>query len=420
VLTDLKLPHGDGFGVLRAAKQCDPDMPVILLTAYGAVPDAVRAIREGALDFLTKPVEPDHLRMIVSRALAQRRLATENQLLREELARHRGGVPRIVGDHEALKVALAALGRAASSDTTVLLTGESGTGKELFARTLHALSPRSDGPFVAINCAAIPATLLESELFGHEKGAFTGAMIRKPGRFEIAHRGTLFLDEIGELPMALQPKVLRALQEHSFERLGANATIQTDVRVVAATNRDLRAARSAGQFRDDLFFRLEVFPVAVPALRDRASDIPLLADHILARTSAELSKPVPELSAASRELLMTYRWPGNVRELENCLERALILSDGLLIEPRHLNLPVGHLAPKPAVPSDPWDQIDLSGSLDEATRRVMLEVERRKITEALRVANGDALKAADQLQMAPRLLVRKIRSLGLMQTSRAI
>ena len=299
VLTDLKLPRGDGFGVLRAAKACDPQMPVVLLTAYGAVPDVVRAMREGALDFLAKPVDPDHLRLIVGRALAERRLATENLLLKEELGRRRG-VPEIVGEHEAIRGALASLRRAATSDTTVLLTGESGTGKELFARALHALSERRDGPFVAVNCAAIPDTLLESELFGHERGAFTGAITRRPGRFELAHGGTLFLDEIGELPLPLQPKLLRALQEQTFDRLGGTVPVQVDVRVVAATNRDLRAMMAAGTFREDLFFRLDVFRVRVPPLRERASDVPLLAEAILRRTAAELNKPVPGARARPR------------------------------------------------------------------------------------------------------------------------
>jgi len=419
VLTDLKLPRGDGFGVLRAAKACDPQMPVVLLTAYGAVPDVVRAMKEGALDFLAKPVDPDHLRLIVSRALAERRLATENLLLKEELGRRRG-VPDILGDHESIRSALTSLRRAATSDTTVLLTGESGTGKELFARGLHALSDRRDGPFVAVNCAAIPGTLLESELFGHERGAFTGAINRRPGRFEIAHGGTLFLDEVGELPAALQPKVLRALQEQPFDRLGGTVPIQVDVRVVAATNRDLRAMMAAGTFREDLFFRLDVFRVRVPALRERASDIPLLAEAILRRTAAELNKAAPPvLGRAALERLVAYPWPGNVRELENCLERAVILAEGSTIEPAHLNLPTTPLTVRPEAAPDPWEQIDLSGTLDEATRRAVLEVERRKISRALQESGDDALKAADLLGMAPRLLVRKIRSLGLMRSSRA-
>ena len=302
----------------------------------------------------------------------------------------------------------------------MLLTGESGTGKELFARALHALSERHDGPFVAVNCAAIPATLLESELFGHERGAFTGAVNRRPGRFEIAHRGTLFLDEVGELPLALQPKVLRALQEQTFDRLGGSAPVQVDVRVVAATNRDLRAMMAAGTFREDLFFRLDVFRVRVPALRDRASDIPLLAEAILRRTAAELNKPVPVLGAAARERLAAYPWPGNVRELENSLERAVILAEGSTIEPVHLNLPTTPLKVRPDAPADPWELLDLSGTLDDATRRIVLEVERRKIAQALQETGDDTLRAAELLGMAPRLLVRKIRTLGLMRSFRAI
>ena len=241
VLSDLRLTEGDGFGVLRAAKELDPALPVIVMTAFGSIQDAVAAMKEGALDFLAKPVDPDHLLLMVERALAQRRLATENLILKEELAQRRGA-PQIVGDDAKLKQVSVQLHRAAATDTTVLLEGESGTGKELFARALHALSTRADGPFIAINCAAIPENLLETELFGHEKGAFTGAGSRKPGKFELAHRGTLFLDEIGDLPLALQAKILRALEEKRFERVGGTVPLQVDVRVVAATNRNLKAA----------------------------------------------------------------------------------------------------------------------------------------------------------------------------------
>ena len=241
VLTDLRLPAGDGFGVLAAAKDLDPDLPVVVMTAYGSIQDAVAAMKQGALDFLAKPVDPDHLLMLIERALAQRRLAVENLLLKEELASKRG-VPRIVGEAPALRQVFVALHRAAATDTTVLLDGESGTGKELFARALHALSARADGPFVAINCAAIPENLLETELFGYEKGAFTGAAARKPGKFELANRGTLFLDEIGELSFALQGKILRALEERTFERVGGTVPLRVDVRLVAATNKNLRAA----------------------------------------------------------------------------------------------------------------------------------------------------------------------------------
>src|SRR5437764_9672610 len=260
VLSDLRLPEGDGFGVLRAAKDVDPELPVVVMTAFGSIQDAVAAMREGALDFLAKPVDPDHLLLIVERALAQRRLATENILLKEELASRRGA-PQIVGEDARLKQVTVSLHRAASTDATVLLEGESGTGKELFARALHVLSPRADGPFVAINCAAIPETLLETELFGYEKGAFTGAAARKPGKFELAHRGTLFLDEIGDLPLGLQAKILRALEERRFERVGGTVSLQVDVRIVAATNKALRAGVAAKLFREDLYFRLSVFPI---------------------------------------------------------------------------------------------------------------------------------------------------------------
>ncbi len=290
VLSDLRLTDGDGFGVLRAAKELDPQLPVIVMTAFGSIQDAVTAMKEGALDFLAKPVDPDHLLLMVERALAQRRLATENLILREELAQRRGA-PQIVGDDPKLKQVSMALHRAAATDATVLLEGESGTGKELFARALHALSARADGPFVAINCAAIPENLLEARLFGHEKGAFTGAAARKPGRFELAHRGTLFLDEIGDLPPMLQPKILRALEEKRFERVGGTTPLQVDVRVVAATNRNLKAAVAARQYREDLYFRLSVFPIVIPPLRDRPADIPTLARYFIDRFCRELKKP---------------------------------------------------------------------------------------------------------------------------------
>ncbi|MCL4845522.1 MAG: sigma-54 dependent transcriptional regulator [Acidobacteria bacterium] len=413
VLSDLRLPAGDGFGVLRAAKAADPDMPVVVMTAYGGVEEAVRAVREGALDFLAKPVDPDHLLLLIGRALEQRRLATENLLLKEELAVRRGA-PHIVGEHESLRRVLTSVQRAAAAETTVLIEGESGTGKELIARTLHVLSPRADGPFVAINCAAIPETLLESELFGYEKGAFTGAATRKPGKFEVAHRGTLFLDEIGDLPLGLQAKVLRALEQKTFERLGGNVPLQVDVRVVAATNRNLRAAVAARRFREDLYFRLSVFPVTVPPLRERPADVPLLARHFVERFCRDQKKRDLTLSPAALDELMAYPWPGNVRELQNCLERAVILADGDTIHPAHLHLAFSGEAPAPAQPAsagtvDPWASIDLSGSLADATRRVLLEAERRKVAMALAQHGGDRAKAAEALQVPVRYLAAKMR-----------
>ena len=409
VLTDLRLPVGDGFGVLRAAKDIDPDVPVVVMTAYGGVEDAVRAMRDGALDFLAKPVDPDYLLLLVGRALEQRRLATENVLLREELAARRG-VPHIVGEHEALRRVLAAVHRAASSDTTVLVEGESGTGKELIARAVHGLGPRAAGPFVAINCAAIPETLLESELFGYEKGAFTGAVARKPGRFEVAHRGTLFLDEIGDLPLALQAKILRAIEERRFERVGGNVPLQIDVRLVAATNKNLKAAVAARRFREDLYFRLSVLPIHMPALRERASDVPLLAQHFVERFSRDLKKRVT-LTPAALEALQAYAWPGNVRELQNCLERAVILTEGELIQPAHLQLSDSAvLAGAPAEEAvDPWETLDWTGGLAEVTRRALVEVERRKIARALDEARGDRTRAAELLQVPVRYLQAKLR-----------
>jgi DNA-binding NtrC family response regulator len=411
VLTDLKLPEGDGLGVLRAAKDLDAQVPVVVMTAYGSIQDAVTAMKEGAMDFLAKPVDPDHLLLIVERAIAQRRMYTEYILLKEELAERRGA-PRIIGEDPHLRQVSQQLHRAAATDATVLLEGESGTGKELFARALHALSPRADGPFVAINCAAIPDTLLETELFGHEKGAFTGAAARKPGRFELAHRGTLFLDEIGDLPLALQAKILRALEEKSFERVGGTQSLTVDVRVVAATNRNLKVRVAERQFREDLFFRLSVFPIQIPPLRERTDDVVILARHFVDKFSREVNKTPLTLTEAAIDELRAYPWPGNVRELQNCIERAVILCDGDTIHPRHLNLSFRQPA-APAVPASPWEQIDLSGSMNEALRRVTAEVERRKLEQALKEAAGNKQKAAEHLQVNYKLFLAKLKELGI-------
>jgi DNA-binding NtrC family response regulator len=412
VLSDLRLPEGDGFGVLRAAKELDPELPVIVMTAFGSIQDAVAAMKEGALDFLAKPVDPDHLLLLVERALSQRRLATENILLKEELAQRRGA-PQIVGEDARLKQVTVALQRAASTDATVLLEGESGTGKELFARALHVLSARADGPFVAINCAAIPDNLLETELFGHEKGAFTGASGRKIGKFEMAHRGTLFLDEIGDLPLLLQAKILRALEEKRFERLGGTSTVQVDVRVVAATNRNLKAAVAARQYREDLYFRLSVFPITIPPLRDRATDIPMLAKYFVERFCRDLNKKPLMLAQSAVEALAAYRWPGNVRELQNCIERAVILTEGDTIHARHLSLTFRD-SPTAAPNTDTaWSQIDLSGTLADVSRRVTAEAERRKIEQTLQEVGGNRGRAAEVLQINYKMLVAKLKEHGL-------
>jgi DNA-binding NtrC family response regulator len=407
VLSDLRLPEGDGFGVLRASKEIAADVPVIVMTAYGSIEDAVTAMKEGALDFLAKPIDPDHLLLLVGRALEQRRLVTENLLMKEELAVRRGA-PQLVGDDPSLRKVFASLQRAAATDTTVLLEGESGTGKELFARSLHALSPRAEAPFVAINCAAIPETLLETELFGHEKGAFTGAVARKPGKFEMAHRGTLFLDEIGDLPLALQAKILRALEERRFERVGGTALVSVDVRLVAATNKGLRAAVVARRFREDLFFRLSVFPITVPPLRDRGGDIPVLARFFVDRFCRDLKKPTLTVSPAALEQLQTYRWPGNVRELQNCIERAVILADGDTILPRHLNLSFVENPLEQEV-VNPWAHVDMTGTLTDVTRRAVAGVEKLKIEETLREAEGNKGRAAELLQISYKSLISKLK-----------
>ncbi len=410
VLSDLRLPEGDGFGVLRAAKEIDADIPVIVMTAYGSIEDAVSAMKEGAMDFLAKPVDPDHLLLLVNRALEQRRIVTENLLLKEELAVRRGA-PQLVGDDPSLRKVFASLQRAASTDATVLLEGESGTGKELFARSLHALSPRADAPFVAINCAAIPENLLETELFGYEKGAFTGAAGRKPGKFEMAHRGTLFLDEIGDLPMSLQAKILRALEEKKFERVGGTALLSVDVRLVAATNKGLRAAVAARRFREDLYFRLSVFPITIPPLRDRPGDIPVLARYFVERFCRDLKKKPFVLSPGALEQLQSYRWPGNVRELQNCIERAVILADGETLLPRHLHLSFAEPLTDENAPS-PWTHFDLSGTLAEVSRRAAREAEKVKIEEILKESAGNRGRAAELLQIGYKAFLAKLREHG--------
>jgi len=405
VLTDLRLPAGDGFGVLAAAKASDPDLPVIVMTAYGSIQDAVLAMKQGALDFLAKPIDPDHLLLLVDRALGYRRLAAEYVLLKEEVASRRG-MPEIVGEAPALRQVSLALQRAAGTDATVLIQGESGTGKELFARALHALGARRDAPFVAINCAAIPEHLLETELFGHEKGAFTGAAARKPGKFELAHRGTVFLDEIGDLSLSLQAKILRAVEGREFERIGGTATVRVDVRIAAATNRNLRAAVAARRFREDLFFRLSVFPITVPPLRERREDVLLLARHFIRRFCREMNKPAMTLSEDAERALTEYDWPGNVRELQNAIERSVILADHAVVHRHHLRL-AGQAADG-APPPDPWELVDLSGPLPEVSRRVQAEVERRKIEAALREAGGDPGRASELLGIPYKTLLAKV------------
>jgi DNA-binding NtrC family response regulator len=408
VLTDLRMPHGSGLDVLRAARAADADVPVIVMTAYGSIDEAVQAMKDGAHDFLQKPVDSNHLLLLIGRALEQARLRTENILLREEWSR-RYGFPRIIGESDSIKRAVAETQRVATTEATVLLLGESGTGKELFARAVHHLSHRRDQPFVAINCAAIPETLIESELFGHERGSFTGATERRPGKFELANGGTVFLDEIGELPLAVQGKLLRAIEEKTVDRIGGRMPVPVDVRIVAATNRELQQAAEAGEFRRDLYFRLAVFPVVIPPLRARGEDVVLLARHFAAQFGRELRGREATLTDESLALLRTHAWPGNVRELENAIERACILADTSTLAPRDLSLPAARAGEPAAQSLETFAEMDLSGSLAEATERAVNFVERRKIAEALRAHDGNKTRAAETLGVSYKTLLTKIK-----------
>jgi DNA-binding NtrC family response regulator len=406
VLTDLRMPNGSGLDVLRAAKDADNDTPVIVMTAYGSIDEAVQAMKDGAHDFLQKPVDSNHLLLLVERALEQSRLRTENILLREEWSK-RYGFPRIIGESEAIKRTVAETQRVATTEATVLLLGESGTGKELFARAVHHLSNRRDQPFVAINCAAIPETLIENELFGHERGAFTGAGDRRLGKFELASGGTVFLDEIGELPLAVQGKLLRAIEEKAIDRIGGKAPVPVDVRVVAATNKDLRAAVDTGEFRGDLFFRLAVFPIDIPPLRERETDVDLLARHFAAELGKELRGREASISEAGMQAMRAHRWPGNVRELENSIERACILADSAELQPRDLGFGNDDAPDAKAI------GFDLSGTLNEVASRATQIVERQKIQAALAECEGNKGRTAALLGVSYKTLLTKIRDYNL-------
>jgi len=412
VLSDLKLPGNSGLDVLREARRFEPTLPVILVTAYGSVEEAVTAMKEGAFDFIQKPVDLDHLKLLLERAARQQELLRENLLLREEYAA-RYGFPRIVGEHPSMKEASQLTQRVAATDSTVLLLGESGTGKELFARAIHHLSTRADHPFVALNCAAIPEGLVENELFGHERGAYTGAGARKVGKLELAHRGTLFLDEIGELPLAIQSKLLRVLEEKKFERVGGTQEIEVNVRILTATNKDLRAAVAEKAFREDLYFRIAAVPITIPPLRDRGDDVLLLAEHFLERFRREFRKPALAFSDSARSRFLTYSWPGNVRELQNAVERAAILANGPLIDAAALQLPQARPAPDQLPIGMLESQFLWEGPLDEVSQRAIAHVERFKIQNALQESKWNKTRAAEKLGVSYKTLLHKIRSLGL-------
>ncbi|MGE0452378.1 MAG: sigma-54-dependent transcriptional regulator [Vicinamibacteria bacterium] len=399
-LSDLRMPGKDGVALLDALRAQNPELPVVLMTAFASVKSAVDAMKRGAVDYLTKPVDLDELELLVTRTLERHALESENRALREELrARHRLEGLETANDRMAAAINTAA--RAAQSRASILLRGESGTGKELLARAIHQASPRARGPLVAVNVAALPETLLESELFGHERGAFTGADRERRGRFELADGGTLFLDEIGDLPKGTQVKLLRALQEQAFERLGGNRTLKVDVRVVAATHRDLEAMVKDGSFRDDLYYRLNVVSIELPPLRERREDIPMLVDRFLRRHAAE-GAGRKSVSREAMDRLLKYDYPGNVRELENVVHRAVVLSREPLIAAADLPLPVQEQA-------EAAREDAATGSL---VARV-LAFERRLLRDALERAGGVQTRAARELGISERHLRYRLRKHGL-------
>lgn len=399
VLTDLRLPSGSGIDILHATMEQNPFIPVIIMTAYGTIEDAVKAVKDGAYDFITKPFDPEHLLLLIGRALEKQRLVTENILLKEGRDKN---APHLIGSSPKFLEALNLAQKVAPSKATVLLLGESGTGKEVIAKTIHHLSLYKEGPFVAINCAAIPKELLESEIFGHEKGSFTGATEKRLGKFELANRGTVFLDEIGEMDLGLQAKLLRVLQGEEIERVGGSKRIHIDTRIIAASNRDLEAAIKDNRFREDLYYRLSVFPLTLPALRERREDIPQLAYHFVSSYNRELKKHVQNISEPAMELLIQQPWKGNIRELENSIERAMILCDGNTILPEHLGLP-GLINVKLR------EEDTIKGGLGEIVTTSTRAAEIRAISSTLHLTGGNKSKAAEILKVSYKTLLTKIK-----------
>jgi DNA-binding NtrC family response regulator len=408
IVTDLRLPTLSGLELLKIQKEVDPTIPVLIMTAYGTIEEAVEAMKLGAFDFVPKPVDISHLFLLIDRALDQRRLLLENILLKEDFQRTYG-IPKIIGESAAIQNVSREIQRVAPTDATVLLTGESGTGKEVFSRAIHQLSSRRDKPFVTVNCAAIPATLIENELFGHEKGSYTGAFTRKIGKFELADGGTIFLDEIGELHMSVQAKVLRVIEEQCFERIGGLETIRINTRVVAATNRNLQSQVENREFREDLFFRLSVFPIHIPPVRERRSDIRPLAQFFIDKFSRELHRQDLQLGPDAARALEEYSWPGNVRELQNTIERAVILSDGHVIRPEDLNFAFEQRRRN----DDFVHYLDMSGTLGDVASRASAAAERVKIKQALDLSNWNKTTAAEMLGVSYKTLLNKVKEYSL-------
>ncbi len=394
ILTDLVMPNMDGLWLLRALRAELPDCPVVLLTGRGTIQTAVQAIKEGAYDFIEKPLEVPRLRIVLERALEKKETMREVQLLRRRLAALAPGTD-VIGSGPAMQRVFELVNKVAPSNASVVITGESGTGKEVVARAIHNLSPRKEKPFLALNCSAIPATLIESELFGYERGAFTGADQRRMGNFELAHNGTLFLDEIGELPIELQSKFLRVLEERKIRRLGGRSEVEVDVRVICATNRDLKEESRRGRFREDLYFRLHVFTIGLPRLKERREDIPLLVHHFIEKFNAETGKRVQGVSPPALQMLQGYGWPGNIRELRNTVERAMILVDGEVIGEEHLPPDMQSSRPEAATL-----RLPLGIPLDK--------VEKEYIITSLQKHGGNKARTAEILGISEKTLYNKL------------
>jgi two-component system, NtrC family, response regulator AtoC len=403
LVTDVRMPRLNGLDLVRAAQTLSPETTIIVMSAYGSHELAIEAMKAGAYDYLGKPFRPDEVLLVLRKAEERERLRRENLRLRQEMSRR---APQLVAEGPAMREVMRVVQKVAPAPTTVLIEGESGTGKELVARALHDLSPRADRAFVAVNCGAIPEQLIESELFGHAKGAFTDARTAKRGLFEEADGGTLLLDEVGELPLLVQPALLRVLQQGEVRRVGDNRETRVDVRVLAATNRDLSAQVQAGRFREDLFYRLNVVQIRLPPLRERQDEIAALADRTLARHAERMSMSVRRLSPRALELLQRYRWPGNVRELENALERALVLAEEEEIGPEALPDAVQ----RTLVPGPPPSQPDAG---DLSVKRAQRALEADLIRRALERTQGNRTRAAELLELSPRALLYKIREYGL-------